>query len=133
MSSMTASWRTRSSPTALDSGFWKIDGYQLSPKPSKRTSKRAPVKIPPISVRLAPDNRVAARKLAKSAHAWLTAWRQSSGNANAKLILIAHSMGGLVSRYFLECLEGWKDTRALVTSERPIADRSTRSTCSPTG
>ena len=28
-------------------------------------------------------------------------------------------MGGLVSRYFLECLEGWKDTRALVTFGTP--------------
>ena len=28
-------------------------------------------------------------------------------------------MGGLVSRYFLECLEGWKDTKALVTFGTP--------------
>ena len=28
-------------------------------------------------------------------------------------------MGGLVSRYFLECLEGWRDTRMLITFGTP--------------
>jgi pimeloyl-ACP methyl ester carboxylesterase len=36
-----------------------------------------------------------------------------------KLILVGHSMGGLVARYFLECLEGWRDTRRLVTFGTP--------------
>ena len=58
-------------------------------------------------------------KLARQAHDWLSAWRQGSGNPEAKLILVGHSMGGLVSRYFLECLGGWQDTRALVTFGTP--------------
>jgi hypothetical protein len=33
--------------------------------------------------------------------------------------MICHSMGGLVARYFLESLEGWRDTRALVTFGTP--------------
>jgi hypothetical protein len=28
-------------------------------------------------------------------------------------------MGGLVARYFLECLDGWKDTRMLITFGTP--------------
>jgi hypothetical protein len=101
-------------------GFWKIDGY----------TKVAEVIAASFDVRDGEnffkfpydwrrDNRVAARKLANSTKAWLKAWRESSGNPDAKLILVAHSMGGLVSRYFLECLEGWKDTKALITFGTP--------------
>lgn len=65
------------------------------------------------------DNRQNARRLQRQAHDWLKAWRASSGAADARLVLIGHSMGGLVSRYFLECLEGWKTTRALITLGTP--------------
>ena len=64
-------------------------------------------------------NKVAARKLAKDTKQWLADWRQASGNGNAKLILVCHSMGGLVARNFLECMEGWKDTKALVSFGTP--------------
>jgi hypothetical protein len=50
---------------------------------------------------------------------WLTRWRTSSGAADAKLVLVGHSMGGLVSRYFLECLGGWQHTRTLITLGTP--------------
>jgi hypothetical protein len=33
--------------------------------------------------------------------------------------MISHSMGGLVSQYFLEVMGGWKETRALVTFGTP--------------
>jgi pimeloyl-ACP methyl ester carboxylesterase len=65
------------------------------------------------------DNRVTAKRLAKDASAWLSAWRSRSGNADAKLVLIAHSMGGLIGRYFVECLEGWKSVRTLVSFGTP--------------
>jgi pimeloyl-ACP methyl ester carboxylesterase len=65
------------------------------------------------------DNRVAARHLAERAPEWLRAWRQRSGNKEAKLILVGHSMGGLVARHFLEVLDGWHDTRMLVTFGTP--------------
>ena len=55
------------------------------------------------------DNRVAARRLQRLAEEKLHAQRQR--NPDAKLILIGHSMGGLVARYFLECLGGRRDTR----------------------
>jgi pimeloyl-ACP methyl ester carboxylesterase len=63
------------------------------------------------------DNRVAARQLRRVADEKLHAQRQI--NPNAKLILIGHSMGGLVSRFFLECLDGWRDTRMLITFGTP--------------
>jgi hypothetical protein len=63
------------------------------------------------------DNRVAARRLRRLADEKLHVQRRR--NPDAKLILIGHSMGGLVSRYFLECLEGWRDTRMLITFGTP--------------
>ena len=55
------------------------------------------------------DNRVAARQLSEVALAALHEQRKE--NPDAKLVLIGHSMGGLVARYFLECLAGGR-TRA---------------------
>ena len=63
------------------------------------------------------DNRVAARRLQRVVDEKLHAQRQR--NPDAKLILIGHSMGGLVARYFLECLDGWQDTRMLITFGTP--------------
>src|SRR5688500_17896117 len=65
------------------------------------------------------DNRISAKRLESSARDWLEAWRRSSGNAEAKLVLIGHSMGGLVARYFVECLGGWQVTRTLLTLGTP--------------
>jgi pimeloyl-ACP methyl ester carboxylesterase len=63
------------------------------------------------------DNRVAARRLRALVDEKLHAQRQR--NPDAKLILIGHSMGGLVARYFLECLDGRADTRMLITFGTP--------------
>ena len=65
------------------------------------------------------DNRVHARRLARESRDWLKTWRERSGNDDAKLVLIAHSMGGLICRHFLEMLDGWKDTRLLITFGTP--------------
>lgn len=65
------------------------------------------------------DNRVAARQLDKFISQHLTKWRSDSGAKNAKVILIAHSMGGLVSRYYLEVLGGWQHCKALITFGTP--------------
>jgi pimeloyl-ACP methyl ester carboxylesterase len=63
------------------------------------------------------DNRVAARKLAATAERVLHEARKK--NPDAKLVLVSHSMGGLVARYYLECMDGWKDTRMLITFGTP--------------
>ena len=64
------------------------------------------------------SNRVAARRLQAESARWLEAWRKQ-GHPNARLILIGHSMGGLVARYFLEVLGGWSVTRTLITFGTP--------------
>lgn len=66
------------------------------------------------------DNRVAARKLERLVQQKLSAWQESRGsNRSAKVILIAHSMGGLVARHYLEVLGGWQTCRALITFGTP--------------
>ena len=65
------------------------------------------------------DNRAAARKLQEFIQMQLPRWRESSGAKNAQVILIGHSMGGLVSRYYLEVLEGWRDCCAAITVGSP--------------
>jgi pimeloyl-ACP methyl ester carboxylesterase len=101
-------------------GLWSIDGYSHI-----RSSILAAFDVVegqnwfdfPYDWRR--DNRVAARHLAERAPGWLKAWREQSGSSDAKLILVAHSMGGLVARHYLEVLDGWRDTRALVTFGTP--------------
>jgi hypothetical protein len=101
-------------------GLWTIDGYGKIAGRLQETLDLTPGRNFfefPYDWRR--DNRVAARALARATHDWLSAWRASSGNGDAKLILVGHSMGGLAARYFLECLDGWKDTRLLVTFGTP--------------
>jgi pimeloyl-ACP methyl ester carboxylesterase len=102
-------------------GLWKIDGYGKVTQSIKRgfeVEEGANYFEFPYDWRR--DNRAAARQLAHQSHSWLKAWQERSGNREAKLILVAHSMGGLVSRFFLECLDGWKVTRMLVTFGTPF-------------
>ncbi|MCP5009074.1 MAG: lecithin--cholesterol acyltransferase [Aestuariibacter sp.] len=66
------------------------------------------------------DNRVSARRLQHFIETRLPRWREFSGASNAKTILIGHSMGGLISRYYLEVLGGWQDCKLLVTFGTPF-------------
>lgn len=101
-------------------GLWKIDGYsKVADTIQARFEVTEGQNFFAFPYDWRRDNRVSARKLARASHDWLRAWRARSGNAKAKLILVAHSMGGIVSRYFLEVMEGWKDTRALVSFGTP--------------
>ena len=106
--------------THLIPWLWKVDGYTMI-----ADTLRANFELEagrnyfelPYDWRL--DNRYAARKLQRLSRQWLDDWRRTSGNVDAKLILVAHSMGGLVSRHFLEVLDGWRDTRMLITFGTP--------------
>jgi hypothetical protein len=108
-------------------GLVKIDGYSATAKMVTETFDIVPGSIwdtgPanfiefPYDWRL--DNRVNARRLAELVSDRLPRWREYSGNADASVIFLAHSMGGLVVRYFLEVLEGWRDCRALITFGTP--------------
>ncbi len=101
---------------------WKIDGYTRIREQLTRRLGLVPgenyLEFPYDWRR---DNRVAARQLARAAPAWLARWRERSGNADARLVLIGHSMGGIVSRLYLEQFDGWRDTRTLITFGTPYA------------
>ena len=101
-------------------GLWKIDGYtkikdtligRLGLEPGRNYFE--------FAYDWRRDNRVAARRLDRVARRWLDDWREKSGNRSARLVLIAHSMGGLVARHFLEVSGGWRDTEALITFGTP--------------
>jgi hypothetical protein len=99
-------------------GLWKIDGYGKVARYVQDTFDAVPGRNFfefPYDWRR--DNRIAARRLKEETDRWLHDWRQQS--PDAKLILVGHSMGGLISRYFLECLDGWRDTRMLITFGTP--------------
>jgi pimeloyl-ACP methyl ester carboxylesterase len=111
-------------------GFWKIDGYTKTASlitdhfdvtsgdiyndPDDRAANFYHF---PYDWRR--DNRANARILKRLIDKRLKCWREKSGASDAKVILLAHSMGGLVSRYYLEVLEGWRDSRALFTFGTP--------------
>ncbi|MFF3333977.1 esterase/lipase family protein [Streptomyces sp. NPDC002888] len=65
------------------------------------------------------DNRVSARRLAQVVDGALRRWRKHSQAPDARVIFLAHSMGGLVARYYLEVLGGWRTCRALITFGTP--------------
>jgi hypothetical protein len=99
-------------------GLWKIDGYAKIAKAIKKIFKVTPGENYfefPYDWRR--PNRVAALRLERMAKGWLDQWRQKS--PDAQLILIGHSMGGLVARYYLEERGGWERTRALITFGTP--------------
>jgi hypothetical protein len=98
--------------------LWKIDGYaELSAYIQSRLEV-----VPgenffefPYDWRL--DNRISAQRLRSSTMDWLENRRRR--HSDARLILIGHSMGGLVARHFLEKLGGWRHTKMLVTLGTP--------------
>jgi hypothetical protein len=97
-------------------GLWKIDGYTALVNRLKSSLQlEGGRNLFEFAYDWRRHNRIAARKLAQAAKGWLDRWRATSGASDAKLVLVAHSMGGFVSKYFLESMGGWKDTRALVT------------------
>jgi hypothetical protein len=109
-------------------GFFKVDGYTkisefitqtfdvIKGSPNDATKPANYFEFPYDWRRY---NCVSAVKLQKLINERLPQWRESSGNDTAKVVLIGHSMGGLVARYYLEKLEGWKDCRALITFGTP--------------
>ncbi len=65
------------------------------------------------------DCRASAQALKRFVDAQLPRWRAHSGAADAQVIIIGHSMGGLVGRAYVELLGGWRETLALITIGTP--------------
>jgi pimeloyl-ACP methyl ester carboxylesterase len=83
-----------------------------------RDSSLIPNLIPfPYDWRL--SNRLNGRLLARVAVNALERWRAQPGMREAKLVLICHSMGGLVARWFAEQEGGAELIRALITIGTP--------------
>ncbi|MGH3754951.1 MAG: lipase/acyltransferase domain-containing protein [Pseudonocardiaceae bacterium] len=102
-------------------GLWKIDLYSDIERFLLATFDLTPgVNYFPFPYDWRRDNRASAARLQEKSRAWLAAWRATSGNPHAQLVLIGHSMGGLVARYFVEALGGWRDTTAVVTFGTPF-------------
>ena len=99
-------------------GLWKIDGYTKVAKRIQRSLRLEPgtsyFELPYDWRR---DNRVAARRLKREAEAWLA--RRQQTHPDAKIVFVAHSMGGLICRYYIEVLGGFEYTRALITFGTP--------------
>lgn len=101
-------------------GFWKIDGYgKVKTRLFEQFDLTDGVNWFDFPYDWRRDNRAAAHRLAEQAPVWLEEYRKLPGRQDAKLVLLGHSMGGLVARYFLEALGGWEMTRALVTFGTP--------------
>lgn len=106
-------------------GLWSIDGYSKLLEDLRRrftltdyTDQHVGnLLLFPYDWRL--SNIVSAKRLAKKASQTLERWRTYSHNPDAKLILICHSMGGLVARWFLEMESGREITRRLLTIGTP--------------
>lgn len=61
-----------------------------------------------------------AKRLALAAEQHLNTWRaHPSGSRQARLVLVAHSMGGLVARYFTHVLGGGAEVRTVITLGTP--------------
>lgn len=109
-------------------GLGRIDGYGRLTAMIRNNFDVVPanddISVPANYVEFPYDwrlsNRFTAARLKALVDTRLPVWRRSAkGGQEAKVILIAHSMGGLISRYYLEKLEGWQTCRALITLGTP--------------
>jgi pimeloyl-ACP methyl ester carboxylesterase len=105
--------------------FWKVDGYgTLIDFLERRFTLTRPTRDQPGNFIEFPydwrlSNALNGQRLADTVVPELERWRKHSKNADAKLILICHSMGGLVARWFLEVLGGREFARTLITIGTP--------------
>lgn len=66
------------------------------------------------------DNRVSAARLKELVDRELPKWQSTLPYGTARTVLVCHSMGGLVAKYYLDALDGWRDCRALITFGTPF-------------
>lgn len=65
------------------------------------------------------SNRASAVVLQRTVEPVLERFRSQPGHSDAKVVFVAHSMGGLVARYFVDVLGGHEITRKVITLGTP--------------
>lgn len=112
-------------------GFVKIDGYTKISGMIRDCFEVTPGVLDPESKPNPPanffefpydwrrDNRLAARHLKELIDLRLPQWRAYTDDPDAKVIIIAHSMGGIIARHYLEVLGGSEHCKALITFGTP--------------
>ncbi len=106
-------------------GLHKIDGYSALPRLIAdhfnvvNGSDKQPANYFEFAYDWRRDNRVAAHQLQTLVEKQLPRWCEYTHDPNARVILLAHSMGGLVARYYTEVLGGWRHCLALITFGTP--------------
>ncbi len=66
------------------------------------------------------DNRISAAALKRLVDCERPKWESMLPYGEAKTVLVCHSMGGLVAKYYLDVLGGWRHCRALITYGTPF-------------
>jgi hypothetical protein len=99
-------------------GLWKIDGYgRIAAVLRQQLDLQDGVNLFTFPYDWRRDIRSSAIRLQKASAGWLEERRKTE--PDAKLVLLCHSMGSLVARWFLHKLGGWRDTRLVVTFGAP--------------
>ncbi|MFJ3880178.1 esterase/lipase family protein [Streptomyces sp. NPDC090077] len=66
------------------------------------------------------DNRVSALRLKALVDRELPKWARTLPYGRPKVVLLCHSMGGLVAKYYLDVLGGWEHCRTAITFGAPF-------------
>ncbi len=99
-------------------GLGKIDGYKALLHEIESNFQFHQGNLLPFPYDWRLSNRVNAARLKSKID--ITLQRLRNIDREAKVILVAHSMGGLISQYYLEVLQGWRDCKALITFGTPF-------------
>ncbi len=107
-------------------GLWTINiGYERLLRHLQATydlvepdSTGRPANFLPFAYDWRLSNRYNARQLKQTVEPVLERWR-AAGHRDAKLVLICHSMGGLIAQWYLDCEDGAACTKTLITIGTP--------------
>jgi len=84
-----------------------------------RAGETRPPNLVPFPYDWRLSNRASAVALQRTVEPILERFRAQPGHADAKLVFVAHSMGGLVTRYYVDVLGGHELTRKVITLGTP--------------